>query len=295
MSDGSTPQSNPDHDAPHEILRVLALESTGTDRFEAPSQPQARGRVFGGQVLGQSLLAAARTVEAARPPHSLHAYFLRPGDSNQPIEFVVERLRDGRSFSARQVHAIQFGRPILTMMVSFQLPASGFDHAEPMPRVPAPEELPSYRERYERLELPSETAHWMRRQVIDLRHVEEPLIGGPVAERGSQQSVWMRVAHPIPDEPALHAAVLAYISDFTLLESVVRAHGSSWAHPGLRVASIDHALWLHRPLHADDWLLYVQSSPSAQGARGLGLGRIYQRDGVLVASVAQEGMLRFPA
>ena len=296
----SATPSQDEQDALEGLLTVLDLAPDpggDPDTFVGQNQPQPWGRVFGGQVLAQSLAAAQRTVDdaevGARPVHSMHAYFLRAGDSGEPITFAVERLRDGRSFSARRIHAMQFSRPILSMIASFQAPATGLEHQLPMPGVPAPEQLPSIPERYGHLDS-GPAKYWMRQRPMDLRHVDEPIFLTGAAERSAHQAVWMRAVGPLPDEPALHAAVLAYASDYTLLEPVLRAHGRSWSDPGLKAASLDHAMWWHRPARADDWLLYVQDSPSAQGARGLGIGRIYTRDGVLVATVAQEGMLRVP-
>jgi acyl-CoA thioesterase II len=263
------------------------------DVFVGQSQPQPWGRVFGGQVLAQALVAAQRTVEPARAVHSMHAYFLRAGDSGEPIRFTVERLRDGRSFSARRTHALQFGRPILSMIASFQLPAEGMDHQEPMPQVPPPESLPTLAQRYGGPQgLPAR--YWLRQRPFDLRHVEQPVFIEPAPQRSAHQAVWMRAVGTLPDDPALHTAVLAYASDYALLEPVLRAHGRAFSTPGLKAASLDHAMWWHRPARADDWLLFVLDSPSASGGRGLGTGRVYTRDGVLVASVAQEGMLRLP-
>jgi acyl-CoA thioesterase II len=296
---GVTPSPD-EQDALEGLLAVLDLapyDGDDPDTFVGQSQPQPWGRVFGGQVLAQSLAAAQRTVERSeaggRPVHSMHAYFLRAGDSSEPITFAVERLRDGRSFSARRTHALQFGRPILSMIASFQVPAAGLEHQLPMPDVPAPEDLPSIAERYGHLDS-GPAKYWMRQRPMDLRHVDEPIFLSGAAQRTTHQAVWMRAVGPLPDDPALHAAVLAYASDYTLLEPVLRAHGRGWSDPGLKAASLDHAMWWHRPAQADEWLLYVQDSPSAQGARGLGIGRIYTRDGVLAASVAQEGMLRVP-
>jgi acyl-CoA thioesterase-2 len=296
----STTPSQDEQDALEGLLAVLDLTPDAggdPDTFVGQSQPQPWGRVFGGQVLAQSLTAAQRTVDPSelgvRPVHSMHAYFLRAGDSGEPITFGVERLRDGRSFSARRVHALQFGRPILSMIASFQAPSTGLEHQLPMPDVPAPEELPTIPERYGHLDS-APAKYWMRQRPMDLRHVDEPIFLTGAADRTAHQAVWMRAVGPLPDDAALHAAVLAYASDYTLLEPVLRAHGRGWSDPGLKAASLDHAMWWHRPARADDWLLYVQDSPSAQGARGLGLGRIYSRDGVLVATVAQEGMLRVP-
>jgi acyl-CoA thioesterase-2 len=277
------------------LLAVLDLkpETGEEDVFVGPSQPQPFGRVYGGQVLSQALRAAQLTVDEDRPVHSLHGYFLRAGDSNEPITFAVERLRDGRSFSARRTHALQSGRPILSMIASFQRPAEGLDHQQPMPDVPDPESLPALVERYGHLTDPV-SRYWLRQRPIDLRHVQEPLFMVPAPQRSTSQAVWMRAVGALPDDPSLHAAVLAYASDYLLLEPVLRAHGRTFSQLGLKMASLDHAMWWHRPARADEWLLYVQDSPSASGARGLGTGRIYSRDGRLVCSVAQEGMLRVP-
>jgi acyl-CoA thioesterase-2 len=314
---GDQPQPGPPAAAEHTaadalggLLAVLDLApdpAAGPDQFVGQSQPQPWGRVFGGQVLAQSLIAAQLTVDDGslddgtaddgtpkrRSVHSMHGYFLRAGDSSEPIEFAVERLRDGRSFSARRVHALQFGRPILSMIASFQTPAVGLDHQLPMPDVPDPESLPTIAARYAGVDTAA-SRYWVRQRPIDLRHVDRPIFVESSPELTSTQAVWMRAVGVLPDDPGLHAAVLAYASDYVLLEPVLRAHGRSWSDPGLRAASLDHAMWWHRPARADEWLLYVQESPSSSGARGLGLGRIYTRDGVLAATVAQEGMLRMP-
>jgi acyl-CoA thioesterase-2 len=293
---GALEQESAERDALAGLLHVLDLapQAGDADTFVGESQPQPWGRVFGGQVLAQALTAAQRTVVPERPVHSMHGYFLRAGDSSEPITFAVERLRDGRSFSARRVHALQFGRPILSMIASFQSAAEGLDHQAPMPAVPAPESLPTLREHYAGLDTP-DARYWTRQRPMDLRHVEPPIYLEPDPERRTHQAVWMRTVGTLPDDPALHAAVLAYASDYSLLEPVLRGHGRAWSEPGLKAASLDHAMWWHRPGRADEWLLYVQDSPSAQGARGLGIGRVYSRDGALVASVAQEGMLRVPS
>lgn len=275
-------------------LREAGTDAQGQDLFIGDSQPQPMGRVYGGQVLGQTLMAAGRTVEPGRAVHSMHGYFLRPGNSNEPITFAVERLRDGRSFSARRVHAIQFDRPILSMIASFQDAAPGLEHQDTMPQVPGPEELPTTLELLGHIDHPV-AQYWARERPMDLRHVQTPVYWESDPQRVSRQAVWMRTPAPMPDDPLLHRAVLGYASDFTLLESVLRRHGVTWATDGLKAASLDHAMWWHRPVRADEWLLYVQSSPTASGARGLGIGRIFSQDGALVASVAQEGMLRVPS
>ena len=274
-------------------LRPEGVDAAGQDLFVGESQPQPHGRVYGGQVLGQTLVAAGRTVEPGRLVHSMHGYFLRPGDSDEPITFAVERLRDGRSFTARRVHAIQFGKPILSMIASFQDDDPGLAHQDEMPEVPGPETLPTTFELMGHIDHPI-ARYWSRSRPIDLRHVDQPIYWQQGPEKVARQAVWMRTVGPLPDDQLLHRAVLGYASDYTLLESVLRRHGRVWATPGLKAASLDHAMWWHRPVRADEWLLYVQSSPSASGSRGLGIGRIFSRDGTLVASVAQEGMLRVP-
>jgi acyl-CoA thioesterase-2 len=281
-------------DALRAVLAVLDVQPSGEpDTFTGTSYKPPWGRIFGGQVLAQSLMAATKTVDPERVAHSLHAYFLRPGDPEAPLTFAVERLRDGRSFSARRTHALQGGKPILSMIVSFQLPAVGLDHQVEMPDVPAPEDVPSLEEQFGHLELPS-VQDLLRSRPVDLRHVEGHIYMAPAEERAGRQSVWMRAADEMPDDPRLHTALLTFCSDYSLLESVLRRHGLPWATKGLRTASLDHAMWFHRPARLDEWLLYAQESPSASGARGLALGRIYTRDGVLVASVGQEGMMRVP-
>jgi acyl-CoA thioesterase-2 len=275
-----------------DVLRLVPCPEQGEDTFLGQSQPQPGGRVFGGQVLAQSLVAAQRTVDPARSVHSMHGYFLRAGDSGEPITFAVERLRDGGSFSARRVHALQFGRPILSMIASFQSRSDGLEHQAPMPPAPDPESLPSLLDRYAE-HADAAVLQRLRRRPIDVRHVDPPIHLEP-APASPRQAVWIRASSQLPDDPRLHEAVLAYASDLTLLEPTLRAHGISWSQPGLRAASLDHAMWWHRPARADEWLLYESESPSASGARGLNLGRIFRRDGVLVASTAQEGLLRVP-
>ncbi len=274
-------------------LRPEGVDDQGQDLFTGDSQPQPHGRVFGGQVLGQGLVAASRTVDAERPVHSMHGYFLRAGDSSEPITFAVERLRDGRSFSARRVHAIQRDRPILSMIASFQSGAPGFEHQDQMPDVPPPEDLPTLQQLTARLDHPT-ARYFAAERAFDLRHVEGPLYWARGPEPVAHQAVWMRAVAPLPDDRLMHRAVLGFASDYTLLESVLRRHGVSWSLPGLKAASLDHAMWWHREVRADEWLLYAQASPSASGGRGLSLGRIFARDGRLVATVAQEGMLRPP-
>lgn len=292
------------------VLRTLELERVQDDRFLGFSLPRPRGRVYGGQVLAQSLLAAGATVAPDRHPHSVHGYFLRPGDPGTPITFAVERLRDGRSFSARRTHALQGGVPILSMITSFQERQPGLDHAVPMPDVPPPERVRSAIDLFAGIDDPR-AREFVRSASFDLRHVPDSLFLGPSPEVTDRQAVWMRARAPVPDEEVLlrsaegdaepptpevlHAALLAFACDQVLLEPVLRRHGLGWLHPGLSVASLDHAMWWHRPARADSWLLYVQESPSAQGGRGLGTARVYAQDGTLVATIAQEGMVRVPA
>ncbi len=262
--------------------------------FQGRSQPMPHGRVFGGQVLAQCVMAAGLTVEAAsttRLIHSLHGYFLRPGDSEQPIRFTVENMRDGRSFSARRVHAVQEGRILLSMITSFQDGAEGLDHHQTMPDVPAPTTVPPDAEVLARLDDARATA-FSRRNAIDLRHVDGQIWSGPSPDRSASQRVWLRAVDTLPDDPLVHAAVMAYASDYSLLESVLRRHGVSWSDERLRPASLDHAMWFHRHPRIDDWVLYDQDSPSAQGGRGLATGRLFASDGTLLATVAQEGMVR---
>jgi acyl-CoA thioesterase II len=286
---------------PTDVLRqVLTLTEDGTDessgqaRFTGLTPPQARGRVFGGQVMAQSLMAAIRTAAPDRAIHSMHGYFIRPGDALKPISFAVEDLRDGRSFSVRRVQATQDGQTILSLICSFQEPAPGLDHQSPMPSgVPDPESLPSTSQRLGHLRHPV-AQEWSWARPFDIRHVDTPIEASPGRDKVATNMVWMKTFSPLEGDGNLHRAALAYVSDYTLLEPILRRHGLAWVRPGMSVASLDHAMWWHRPARVDDWLLYVQTSHSAQGARGLSHGRIYSRNGELVASVAQEGMIRVP-
>jgi acyl-CoA thioesterase-2 len=278
------------------VIRQLDLEPLEVNLFRGQSRDIGAPRVFGGQVIGQALVAAERTVDG-RVPHSLHAYFLLPGDVAAPIVYQVDRVRDGRSFSARRVQAIQHGRPILSMIASFQAPEVGLEHAAPMPDVPPPEALTSSTDLLERWlseagPVPSELAEALRiPSAIEFRLVEpqNPLRPKPAEPR---QAVWFRAFDHMPDDPQLHRCVLAYASDFHLVGTALRPHGRSWWQRSMIVASIDHALWFHRAARVDEWLLYVMDSPSAQSARGLARGLVYDRAGRLVASAAQEGLMR---
>jgi acyl-CoA thioesterase-2 len=280
------------------LLTALDLTDTGArtseDIFTGPSQWMPLGRVFGGQVLAQSIVAASRTVPEDRNIHSMHAYFLRPGDVNLPITFSVDRIHDGRSFSTRRTQAYQSGLPILSMIASFQDEDEGFDHQVGMPAdLPEPETLPNSASTLENIEHPV-AQYWAGQRPFDMRHVTSPIYLAVDGEHVAHQAVWFRAIDRLPDDPELHRAALAYASDYTIMESIMRRHGVAWATPGLKAASLDHAMWWHRPARVDEWLLYAQESPSASGGRGLALGRIYDREGRLVASVAQEATIRVP-
>jgi acyl-CoA thioesterase-2 len=280
------------------LLTALDLTDTGArtseDIYTGPSQWMPLGRVFGGQVLAQSLMAAQRTLDDDRIVHSMHAYFLRPGDVQKPITFSVDRIHDGRSFSTRRTQAYQDGRPILSMIASFQREDEGLQHQSEMPEgLPAPEDLPSEKDFLGTIDHPV-AQYWANGRPFDIRHVNGPVYFGPVGAATAHQAVWFRAIGRLPDDPGLHRAALVYASDYSILESILRRHGLTWGTPGLKVASLDHAMWWHRFTRADEWLLYVQESPSATGGRGLAQGRIFTRDGILVASVAQEGMVRAP-
>jgi acyl-CoA thioesterase-2 len=277
-----------------DLIDVLDIKATSATEFVGRTQWMPHGRVFGGQVLAQALVAAMRTMVDQRAPHSLHSYFLRPGDIAKEIEFSVEILRDGRSFSARRVHALQDGKPIFSMIASFQDEDAGLNHQSEMPKVVTPpEQLPTAAELLGALDHPV-TNYWSKARPFDLRHASEPVYLQPAKEHLAEQLIWFKALSKLPNDPQLQAAALAYASDYSILESILRRHGISWAHPGLASASLDHAMWFHRPARVDEWLLYVQDSPSAQSGRGLSQGKIFDREGNLIASVAQEGMIRIP-
>lgn len=276
------------------LLDNLDLEQLEVNLFRGLSPRVGWQRVFGGQVLGQALMAAVRTVEPERSAHSLHGYFLLAGDPNTPIIYQVERIRDGGSFTTRRVTGIQHGRAMFAMSISFQKHEDGWDHQSQMPEVPPPEELPTERELARRFVevLPAAMrAYWERERPIELRPVD---LGRYFerTHRAAVQHIWMRATGKLPDDPALHQCVLAYASDFTLLDTALIAHGKLMFDQDLQLASLDHALWFHRPFRADEWLLYVQDSPSTSGGRGFCRGSIYRRDGTLIASVTQEGLMR---
>jgi len=277
-----------------QLVDILDLEPIEVNIFRGRSPDVTLPRVYGGQVAGQALVAAGRTVPADRPVHSLHAYFLRGGDPSVPIIYDVDRVRDGRSFSTRRVVAVQHGQPIFHLAASFQLPAEGVEHQLPMPPSVDPETLPTFQERY--APYADELGEWYSRpRPIDLRYVDDPpRAAREKGPRDPSQQVWMRADGKLPDEPLLHVCAVTYASDMTLLESVLLGHGLSFGMPGLKGASLDHAMWFHRPFRADEWMLYDQDSPSASGARGFASGRLFARDGRFCVSVAQEGMLRVP-
>jgi acyl-CoA thioesterase-2 len=274
-----------------DLLKLLDLERLEDNLFRGQSRDIGAPQVFGGQVLGQALVAASRTVEG-RGVHSLHAYFLRRGDLNVPIIFEVDRSRDGGSFTSRRVVAIQHGQPILTMSASFQTAEPGLDHQSAMPDTPAPETLPDLGEINAQLvgKVPERVQSFFRQQrPFEFRAVNPPDFLNPV-RRAPEKRVWFRVTGPVPEDQALHRCLLTYVSDYHLLDTATLPHAVSFME--LQMASIDHAVWFHRDLRIDDWLLYVTESPSASGARGFARGSIYSRAGVLVASVAQEGLIR---
>jgi acyl-CoA thioesterase II len=277
-----------------ELIDLLQLERLEDDLFRGQSRDIGTRSVFGGQVLGQALSAAQRTVDAERTVHSMHAYFLRAGDIEAPIVYEVDRARDGSSFSVRRVVAVQHGQPIFNSSASFQVHESGFEHQIDMPDVPDPDSLaPPQRLPAEELaKLPVKVQRWLgRKGAFEFRYVSGRNETNP-QKRPPYQQIWFRLIDRAPDNDALHRALLAYASDFHLIGTAMLPHGISYLQHNVQVASLDHALWFHRPFRADDWLLYAFDSPSAQGSRGLTRGMIYARDGRLVASTAQEGLIR---
>jgi acyl-CoA thioesterase II len=276
------------------LLQILDLEQLEHNLFRGRSPQVGWQRVFGGQVIGQALAAASRTVVEERQVHSLHGYFMRPGDPSVPIIYEVDRIRDGGSFTTRRVVAIQHGKAIFSMSASFQVMEEGLEHQFDMPDVPMPEDLPSEQElkdKYLQVAPEHVRAYWERERPIELRPVDlthyfsdKPL--PPV------QNVWVRASDALPDDPRIHRCVLAYASDMTLLDTSLYPHGKSVFSPDIQAASLDHAMWFHRPFRADDWLLYSEDSPSSSGSRGMNRGSLYTREGVLVASTAQEGLIR---
>jgi acyl-CoA thioesterase-2 len=279
--------------AVQDLLSILDLEPLEVNLFRGRSPQVGWQRVFGGQVIGQALVAATRTVEG-RPPHSMHAYFLLAGDPKVPIIYEVDRIRDGKSFTTRRVVAIQHGHPIFSMSVSFHADEEGLDHQVKMPNVPTPGALPDDAEIKQKIlpQLPEAVRRYYERErPIELRPVEFGRYLGQKSEDG-QFNVWIKTTGRLPDDPAIHRCVLAYASDFTLLDTALLPHQRSVFDRDIMAASLDHALWFHRPFRADEWLLYSQDGPNLHGARGFARGLIFSADGTLVASVAQEGLLR---
>ncbi|MGW5461764.1 acyl-CoA thioesterase II [Streptomyces sp. NPDC003996] len=281
-----------------DLLDLLDLEQIEENIFRGQSRSAVVPRVFGGQVAAQALVAAGRTVPADRTAHSLHAYFLRPGDPGAPIVYTVDRIRDGRSFTTRRVVAVQHGKAIFHLSASFQTYEEGLEHQAPMPASADPATLPTSQERlrgYGHL-APEVVERFLEaREAIDLRYVDEPPYGQFGTPREPHSQVWFRTNGKLDDDPLLHVVLATYVSDMTLLDSVLLAHGrGGWAVGDVVGASLDHAMWFHRPFRADEWLLYDQESPSAHGGRGLGQARIYTQDGRLAITVIQEGVVRVP-
>jgi acyl-CoA thioesterase II len=271
------------------LVDLLDLEPIEVNIFRGISPNEERQRVFGGQVAAQSLMAAGRTVETGRP-HSLHAYFLRPGDPTAPILYEVDRIRDGRSFTTRRVVAIQHGRAIFNMSASFHVDETGLSHQFPMPDVPPPEELDTLETRLEPFR--ETLGDWFAKpHPIDQRHIGElPFTHG--AGKEPLQRLWIRADGTLPDDPLLHTCIAAYASDMSLFDTMLAPHDVRWDDTDFMGASLDHCMWFHRPFRADEWLLYDMDSPSASGARGLARGFLFTREGELVVSMVQEGLMR---
>jgi acyl-CoA thioesterase II len=277
-----------------ELLDLLDLEQIEVNIFRGRSPAERQQRVFGGQVAGQALVAAGRTVQPDRGVHSMHAYFIRPGDPSVPIVYDVDRVRDGRSFTTRRVTAIQHGKAIFTLSASFQKPESGPEHHAAMPSAPDPESLPLMRDRMAKVFGDEIADRFVRRRPFDVRHAtaltweaaKDPALKSP------ESRVWLRVDGELPDDPLLHVCLMTYASDMTLLDTVLLNHGLAWGDNRTMGASLDHAMWFHKPFRADQWLLYAQDTPAAAGGRGLARGEVFTQDGDLVVSVVQEGLIR---
>jgi acyl-CoA thioesterase-2 len=284
--------NNTDSENVDELLELFRLERLEDDLFRGPSRAMESKRVFGGMVLGQALTAASHTVEE-REAHSLHAFFLRAGDPDMPIIYNVDRSRDGRSFTNRRVVAIQHGRPILNMAASFQVPEEGLSHQSDMPQVPAPEDLePLHRTVDQGEKLPEKVRRlFVHQRPFEFRPVVPIDLLNPT-KQAPQQCIWFRTVAPVPDDDHLIRCLLAYVSDYNLLPTASLPHGISFLQGNVQMASLDHAMWFHRHARIDDWMLYSIDSPNASGARGFARGSIFSRDGTLVASTAQEGVLR---
>ena len=277
------------------LFDLLDLETIEVDIFRGKQPPESLQRVFGGQVAGQALVAAGRTVPVDRPVHSLHAYFLRAGDPSIPIIYEVDRIRDGRSFTTRRVVGIQHGKAIFNLSASFQVAETGLEHATTMPAVPDPESLPTLAERLKAYADEPGSQWILRPRPIDIRYVgSPPRVAKELGHREPASQVWMRADGLLPDDPLLHVCAVTFASDMTLLDSTLARHGRSWGPTDVIGASLDHAMWFHRPFRADEWFLYDQESPWTGGGRGLARGSIYTRDGQLAVSVVQEGLIRVP-
>lgn len=276
-----------------DVLKLLELERIEDNIFRGESRDIGSSRVFGGQVLGQALTAASYTVDG-REAHSLHAYFLRPGDVEAPIVYDVDRARDGGSFSNRRVVAIQHGRPIFNMAASFQRPEQGIDHQDTIPDVPGPDGLEDIRELDDELleQVPEKIRRFLAHErPFEIRSIEPMQLFSP-ERMAPQRHLWVRAIDALPDDPHLHRNLLAYLSDYQLVATSTLPHGIRFEHGNVQLASLDHAMWFHRPFRLDDWLLYSMASPNACGARGLAFGQLFTREGRLVASTAQEGLVR---
>lgn len=276
------------------LLSILDLEPLEHNLFRGRSPQVGWQRVYGGQVIGQALVAASRTVSEDRHIHSLHGYFLRPGDPAVPIIYDVDRIRDGGSFTTRRVVAIQHGQAIFSMSASFQTLEEGLEHQVEMPNVPMPEDLPSEQDLKEKLlqvAPPNVRKYWERERPIELRPVDLTHYFSS-KKLDPVQHVWVRATNPLPDDQRIHQCVLAYASDMTLLDTSLFPHGKSVFSPDIQPASLDHSMWFHRPFRADEWMLYTTDSPSSSGGRGMNRGTLYSRDGQLIASTAQEGLIR---
>ncbi|MDH3647243.1 MAG: acyl-CoA thioesterase II [Gammaproteobacteria bacterium] len=274
-----------------DLIELLRLERLEKNLFRGQSRDIGSPRVFGGQVLGQALSAAQQTVED-RAAHSLHAYFLRAGDVNAPIVYDVDRSRDGRSFTSRRVVAIQHGQQIFHLAASFQRPEQGVEHQDEIPDVPSPEDLPDASEYHRSGKVPDKLSRFVSRQrPFEFRPVQTPAFLSE-EKLPPRQQIWFRTVAKLPDEETLHKTLLAYVSDYGLVGTATMPHGISFIEGNVQVASLDHAMWFHRDARVDDWLLYDCDSPSASAARGLARGAIFSRDGRLIASTAQEGLVR---
>jgi len=275
-----------------DLLDLRTADAPGqAAAFEGDTRAHPGGHVFGGQVMGQAVVAVGRTVPEGRRIHSMYSYFLAPGAPDVPIRFEVDDLRDGGSFSVRRVLASQAGRTILAMTASFQEQQEGLEHQTRAPAAPSPEDLPTTAEVLAGIDHPV-ARYWATQRPIDIRHVTDPIYLRPDGSGSESQMLWMRVVSPVEADPLVHDAILAFASDYTPFEPILRRQGLSWVTPGLRMATINHAIWWHRHVEMNEWLLYVQRSPSAAGGRGLTEGNVFDRAGDLVATIVQEGMIR---